>query len=211
MTLQERSDLILAFARVLYVNGQATEQTVGAAEELGLSLGLRARIIPRWGELELQAEDKGGSLFVSVAADPTGVDMDRVAATMRAIKDLGSGRLAPDKAVQAFFKISRAPPAFCMRSRGRRRGAGRDLRCRAFGSCNLDFRERGERRRFTSRSGKVKHERVHPTVLCGTPRRPDWRSRGYTRSQLVATSCRSLSMHGPGTGTAFPQQRVGPY
>jgi uncharacterized membrane protein YjjP (DUF1212 family) len=111
MTLQERSDLILAFARVLYVNGQATEQTVGAAEELGLSLGLRARIIPRWGELELQAEDKGGSLFVSVAADPTGVDMDRVAATMRAIKDLGSGRLAPDKAVQAFFKISRAPPA----------------------------------------------------------------------------------------------------
>ena len=36
MTLEERSNLVLAFARVLYVNGQATEQTVAAAEQLGL-------------------------------------------------------------------------------------------------------------------------------------------------------------------------------
>jgi hypothetical protein len=89
MTLQERSDLILAFARVLYVNGQATEQTVAAAEELGRSLGLTANIIPRWGELELQGEDNGRSLFASVKANPTGVDMDRVASTMRAVKDRG--------------------------------------------------------------------------------------------------------------------------
>jgi hypothetical protein len=34
MTLQERSDLILAFARVLYVNGQATEQMFGAVERI---------------------------------------------------------------------------------------------------------------------------------------------------------------------------------
>jgi uncharacterized membrane protein YjjP (DUF1212 family) len=111
VTLQERSDLILTFARVLYVNGQATEQMVRSAETLGRSLGLRAKIIPRWGELQLQAEDESGSLFASMAADPTGVDMDRVAATMRAIKDLGSSRLAPDTAVQALGKILRAPPA----------------------------------------------------------------------------------------------------
>src|SRR6202023_160238 len=111
MTLQERSDLILAFARVLFVNGQATEQILHAAENLGRSLRLRAKIIPRWGELQLRAEDKGGSLIASVAADPTGVDMDRVAATMRAIEDLGSSRLAPDTAVHALRKISRAPPA----------------------------------------------------------------------------------------------------
>jgi hypothetical protein len=34
MTLEERSNLVLAFARVLYVNGQATDQTVAATERL---------------------------------------------------------------------------------------------------------------------------------------------------------------------------------
>jgi uncharacterized membrane protein YjjP (DUF1212 family) len=111
MTLQERSDLVLTVARVLYINGQATEQMVRAAEALGRSLGVRAKIIPRWGELQLQVENEGGSFFVSTAADPTGVDMDRVAATMRAIEDLASGRLAPDTAVLAVGKLSRAPPA----------------------------------------------------------------------------------------------------
>ena len=111
MTLQERSDVILTFARVLYINGQATEQVVRAAETLGRSLGLRVKIIPRWGELQLQAEDENGSLSASIVADPTGVDMDRIAATLRVIEDLGSSRIAPDTAVEALCKISRAPPA----------------------------------------------------------------------------------------------------
>src|SRR5262249_59285255 len=38
MTLAQRCNLVLAFARVLYVNGQATEQTVAAAEQLGRTL-----------------------------------------------------------------------------------------------------------------------------------------------------------------------------
>jgi uncharacterized membrane protein YjjP (DUF1212 family) len=112
VTLQERSDLILAFARVLYVNGQATEQTVGAAEQLGRALGMRADMIPRWGELELQLEDKDAVQFAQVAAaDPVGVDMDRVASTMRAVKDVVAHRIAPDAAIQALGAISRAPPA----------------------------------------------------------------------------------------------------
>jgi len=49
MTLQERSNLVLAFARVLYINGQSTDQTLAAAERLGDTLGLRAKIMPRWG------------------------------------------------------------------------------------------------------------------------------------------------------------------
>jgi uncharacterized membrane protein YjjP (DUF1212 family) len=111
VTLQERSDVILTFARVLYINGQATEQVVRSAETLGRSLGLRAKIIPRWGELQLQAEDENGSLSASIVADPTGVDMDRIAATLRVIEDLGSSRIALDTAVEALCKISRAPPA----------------------------------------------------------------------------------------------------
>jgi uncharacterized membrane protein YjjP (DUF1212 family) len=111
MTLEERSDLVLAFARALYVNGQATDQTVAAAERLGGVLGLQANILPRWGELQLHAEDGDARLTCAVAADPTGVDMDRVASAMRAIDELGAGRLAPDAAMAAISAIAQAPPA----------------------------------------------------------------------------------------------------
>jgi len=111
MSLQERSNLILTFAKVLFANGQATDQTVDAAERLGRGLELRARIIPRWGELELQAEDKDAELSLQIAADPTGVDMDRVASTMRAVEDVEHGRLAPDAASETIAAIAKAPPA----------------------------------------------------------------------------------------------------
>ena len=101
--------LILAFARVLYVNGQATEQTVEAAELLGRALGQRAKVMPRWGELRLQVEDNGVDLVLP--ADPTGVDMQRVAATMTAIEDVRAGRLAPDSAAAAISAIAESPPA----------------------------------------------------------------------------------------------------
>src|SRR6516162_9791106 len=100
MTAVERSNLVLAFARLLFVNGQATEQTVAAAERLGRTLGLRAKVMPRWGELRLQSEDEN-----------TGVNMDRVASAARAIEELGAGRLAPPAAAEAIAAISRAPPA----------------------------------------------------------------------------------------------------
>jgi len=42
MTLDERCNLVLAFARTLFVNGQATDHTMAAAEQLARTLGLRA-------------------------------------------------------------------------------------------------------------------------------------------------------------------------
>src|SRR5438552_14203323 len=111
MTLEERSDLVLAFARTPYTNGQSTDETLAAAERLGQHLGVRARIIPRWGTLQLQVEDGGARLASSVAADPTGVDMDRVASAMQALEDLCAGRLAPAAAARALGAISQAPPA----------------------------------------------------------------------------------------------------
>jgi uncharacterized membrane protein YjjP (DUF1212 family) len=111
MTLEERSQLVLAFARVLYINGQSTDQTLAAAERLGVSLGLRARLMPRWGELQLQAEEGDARFLCATASDPSGVDMDRVASAMRAIEQLGDGRLAPAAAGEAISAISRAPPA----------------------------------------------------------------------------------------------------
>jgi len=111
MTLAQRCNLVLAFARVLYVNGQATEQTVAAAEQLGRMLGLRAKVMPRWGELRLQSEDENARVIAKVAADPTGVDMDRVASAARAVEELGAGRLALPAAAEAIAAISQAPPA----------------------------------------------------------------------------------------------------
>ena len=111
MTSEQRSSLVLAFARVLYVNGQATEQTVAAAEQLGRILGLQAKVMPRWGELQLRSDDENGRVISEVAADPTGVGMDRVASAARAIEQLGAGRLAPDAAAEAIAATSRAPHA----------------------------------------------------------------------------------------------------
>ena len=110
MTLEERSNLVLTFAQVLYENGQSTDQTLAAAERLGQALGLSAQIIPSWAELQLQAEDKDARLVSVVAAHPTGVNMNRVASTMRAIEDVGAGRIAPVSAMKLIGAISNAPP-----------------------------------------------------------------------------------------------------
>jgi len=111
MTLEERSNLVLAFAQVLYVNGQATDQTLDAVERLSDTLGVRAKLMPRWGELQLQTEDREARLISLVAANPAGVDMDRVASSMQGIEDLGAGRLAPAAAIEVIAKISKTPPA----------------------------------------------------------------------------------------------------
>jgi uncharacterized membrane protein YjjP (DUF1212 family) len=111
MTLEERSRVALAFARVLYVNGQATDRMVAAVEQLGRGLGLRAKIEPRWGELQLQCEDDDARLILQVSADPTGVDMDRVASAMRAIEDIEAGRLAPNAIAKTIEAISQRAPA----------------------------------------------------------------------------------------------------
>ena len=111
MTREERSNLILAFARVLYINGESTHQTLGVAERLSTCLGLRATIFPYWGELEVQTEDTDGKLVSTVDAAPSGVDMDRVASTSRTVEELCDGQLAPAKAMEAISRISEAPPA----------------------------------------------------------------------------------------------------
>jgi uncharacterized membrane protein YjjP (DUF1212 family) len=111
MSLCESSDLVLAFARVLFVNGQATDQVVTASRRLGKALGIRATVIARWGELRLASEDANGGLDCDVAADPTGIDMDRVAAATQAIRDIELGRLAPNDAAKVIGAIAARRPA----------------------------------------------------------------------------------------------------
>jgi uncharacterized membrane protein YjjP (DUF1212 family) len=111
MASQSHCKLVLTFARVLFVNGQATEQTVAAAKRLGRAIGLNVEVVPRWGEMQLQLEDGGPGLVSQVAADPVGIDMDRVAATMTAIGDIEAGRLKLDTASETIEAIVKAPPA----------------------------------------------------------------------------------------------------
>ena len=111
MTREERSNLILAFARVLYINGESTQQTLAAAKRLGDLLGLPASIFPRWGELELKAEDEQGTFISSAEANPVGVDMDRVASTLRTTEELCKGRILDTNAIEVINRIADAPPA----------------------------------------------------------------------------------------------------
>jgi uncharacterized membrane protein YjjP (DUF1212 family) len=111
MTREEHSNLILAFARVLFINGESTHQTLSAAEHLSNCLGLRATIFPHWGELEVQTEDTDGRFISAIEAAPSGVDMGRVASTLRTVEDLCDGRLAPANAMAAISRIAEAPAA----------------------------------------------------------------------------------------------------
>ena len=111
MEADEQANLVLAFAKVLYVNGQATEQTVSAAERLARARGLHATIMPRWGELQLVVNDRHGTLIAQATAYPAGVEMDRVASTMRAIDDVVSGGLGPNVTVKTIDDIAGSAPA----------------------------------------------------------------------------------------------------
>ena len=111
MSSDDCSGLILAFARVLYVNGQATDQVVAAVRRLGNTLGVGAELLPRWGELQLRVEGGGVTPIAYVAADPVGVDMDRVASATRAVADMEAGRLSLDETRKRIDAIAKAPPA----------------------------------------------------------------------------------------------------
>jgi len=111
MSLQKRSDLVLSFAKILFANGQATDQTISATERLGRALALRATIIPRWGELELQAADAEAERSTQIVTDPSGVDMNRVASAMRVVEDVEAGRSSADAASKTIAAIANAPPA----------------------------------------------------------------------------------------------------
>src|SRR6266436_4579325 len=111
MNLEEQSDVVLTLGQALHVNGQSTDDTLAATERLSNSLGLRATIVPSWGELQLEAT-KGTTRSVSlIAANPTGVHMERVASAMKAIEEVTAGHLPPTAALQTIGAISQAPPA----------------------------------------------------------------------------------------------------
>jgi hypothetical protein len=77
--LDERSTLLLSFAQVLFVNGQATDQMLAATAQLGGILGLRLTTeITRWGELHFKFNDGSSSVTLEASANPSDLNMARV-------------------------------------------------------------------------------------------------------------------------------------
>jgi uncharacterized membrane protein YjjP (DUF1212 family) len=111
MNPQERCDLVLRLAQVLYVNGQSADDTLAATERLTKRLGLSATVVLTWDKLQLEAIE-GITRFVSIVpGSPTGVNMERVASAMKAIDEVTASPLSASDALRAAGAISHAPPA----------------------------------------------------------------------------------------------------
>jgi uncharacterized membrane protein YjjP (DUF1212 family) len=111
MNIEERSAFVLTAAKGLFVNGQSTEETVTAAARLADALGLRTKLLVCWGEVALEVDSAHGALVRLDGAEPTGVDMGRVASVMWVIDKLAAGHLKPEEAWAEIETVSHARPA----------------------------------------------------------------------------------------------------
>ncbi len=105
-----RGRLVLAAARGLHANGQASGETIEAVRRLGTALGLRATVLLHWGELLLLTETSDGqTALLACDATPSAVGMNRVAALMRSIEGVTASGVAGAEA--AIATAGAKPPA----------------------------------------------------------------------------------------------------
>jgi uncharacterized membrane protein YjjP (DUF1212 family) len=108
-------ELMSLVANLLFENGQTTRRMVEAVTQMGDTLGVRATLIPHWGELTLRVDDDKSACYESFAAEPAGVDMHRVAGVMQIVDDFNAGKIDIDTALSALEAIRRFPPASTLR------------------------------------------------------------------------------------------------
>jgi uncharacterized membrane protein YjjP (DUF1212 family) len=106
----EELALVSLSARLLFENGQSTEKVVSALGQLADTMGFRATVFPRWGELTVLINDAGGSRHEIVAVAPVGVDMRKVATTIGVIDDVCSRQFDAAAARSALETVARFPP-----------------------------------------------------------------------------------------------------
>jgi len=208
--LQERTDLILSFARVLHVNGQSTDETLAACERLGSSLGLRAKIIPAWGQLHLQAGDL--ETISTVTAAPIGVDMHRVASAMHFKDEVSEGQLTPSASRVTIKAISQAPPAptwlFTLAA-----AAGAAALSVVFGvqhSVSVVIIATSAAVGAVLRHTLAHHISNPPAAVLRRPGRgPDWRIGGSLSVEFITASDSRLPVYDPGSGAAYSERNDG--
>ena len=103
-------DVVTLAAALLFVNGQTTRRMIDAVTRLASALGFTAAVFPRWGELTLRLESRNAQSSTTIAADPAGVDMHKVAAAMSVIDDVCAGRMGLEAARSALKAIGDMPP-----------------------------------------------------------------------------------------------------
>ena len=111
----EALDLMLRAATLLFANGQTTERVMEATARLGGAFGFLADLLPRWGELTATVDDGDGSRAATVVANPLGVDMRKVAATMDLIDRFCDGRIDAGTAQASLETIRHWPPIALVR------------------------------------------------------------------------------------------------
>src|SRR5215468_9217950 len=103
--------LISLGARLLFENGESTEGVIVSVEKLAHALGFSVSLFPRWDELTIRFnDDSGGQHLEVIAVAPSGVDMHKVAETMKVIDRVCDGRcLDVEAALAELEAISRFP------------------------------------------------------------------------------------------------------
>jgi uncharacterized membrane protein YjjP (DUF1212 family) len=102
-------DSIARAAAMLHSNGQTTSVTLTAVERLDSGYGVRTTLIPSWASLQLTGGAEGDCPLRTIAAQPTNVNMRRVAAAMRAIDRAEDGPLVPAVVDRELDQAARLP------------------------------------------------------------------------------------------------------
>jgi uncharacterized membrane protein YjjP (DUF1212 family) len=101
--------LLSSSAKLLFQNGQTTQITTTTVTRLGMALGYRAVLFPRWEEICIRLGPVGGPQEI-VGAIPASVDMNKVVATMKVIDDVCEARIDVTAARSSLEAIARYPP-----------------------------------------------------------------------------------------------------
>lgn len=102
--------LLSSSAKLLLQNEQTTQSTTTTVTRLGMALGHRVRLFPRWDEICIRVEGPVDGHYEIVGATPAGVDMNKVVAAMKVIDDVCDGRINVAAARSSLDAIARYPP-----------------------------------------------------------------------------------------------------
>ena len=106
---------LMDIASGLFVNGHATSDVLEVVERASRAAGIPVLLVPRWGELVFRIGHGFDARLDIVAATPSEMSVNRVAAIMRSIDVKGSGGRGQAAAVMHAAVLPPAPlPQFAL-------------------------------------------------------------------------------------------------